>query len=205
MKGYDHAPSTPPVAVPVTVTPPVKRSVVTTTCEIDLEPMSPPPRVEIKTLQKPPDITTPTSENNDIMPHPSTNEGRPSPINEGHFTNEGRPPPINEGHSTNEGRPPPTNEGRPPPINEGRPPPTNEGRPPPINEGRSTNEGRPPPINEEREDLTPDDLIATIQSAVDELLLDYNKPSPEPNQKNREKNVNEVFTTELLQRNEVPK
>ncbi len=54
-----------------------------------------------------------------------------------------------------------------------------------------------PPKAEDRDDLTPDELIATIQSAVDELLMDC-KPSPSPQMK-----PELVSPTELVQRTEV--
>ncbi len=98
--------------------------------------MRPPPRVEIKTLQKSPDMTTPTADNNGIVKYPASSEVCP------------------------------------------------------------------PSSSEEQRDITPDDLIATIQSAVDELLMDY-QTSPEPHPQVRNKKVEEVFTSELLQRNEV--
>lgn len=91
--------------------------------------MSPPPRVEIKTIQKPPDTTIPLKEN-----------------------------------------------------------------------------GVPPPTEEESEDLTPDELIATIQSAVDELLLDYNPNTTDQKQTTNDKKsavFAHVSPTELTQRNEV--
>ena len=52
------------------------------------------------------------------------------------------------------------------------------------------------------EDLTPDELLANIQSAVDELLLDY-KPSPEPpvaSAKNGIKKREQDLRSDLIQR-----
>ena len=52
------------------------------------------------------------------------------------------------------------------------------------------------------EDLTPDELLANIQSAVDELLLDY-KPSPEPpvtSTKNGIKKREQDLRSDLIQR-----
>ena len=66
----------------------------------------------------------------------------------------------------------------------------------PIRETTPINETTPP-RGEDRDDLTPDELLATIQSAVDELLMDC-KTSPSPQMK-----PELVSPTELVQRPEV--